>query len=118
MTFSVQSISFSVNGLFRCHESLQRKGRRLQATREQRLTPTYAEDLSLQVTVKQPVPKLEVDASALPDSLLAGESCVAFLTLRNCTEEVIADLKVLSSHPHVLMPLKETLGKTCHVHRD
>lgn len=111
MTFNTQAITFTANGVLKCRQSLERKGKRLQATREQRLEPTYAKDLSLQVTVKPPVPKLQVDTAALPDNLLAGQTCISHIIVKNCTSESVADLRILSSHPHFLLPLQEESGE-------
>lgn len=112
-TFAVDSVSFVANGLLKCREPLQRKGARLQNTREQRLTPTYAPDHSLRVSVRQPIPKLQLDVSQLPSELLAGETRISSIVVKNCTSVPLANLRILSSHPNFILPLSSTTGELC-----
>lgn len=107
----MKAVGFTVNGLLHCQESMIRKGKRLQLTREHLLSPTYAQDTSLKVTVKDPVPKLEVDGTALPSRLLAGETILSHIIVNNITSQQIANIRVMSSHSNFLLPLENSSGE-------
>lgn len=76
-------------------QSLKKQGRRLNATREQRLTPTYAPDRSLLVKVREPKPSLKVRLESSPSDLLVGEEWGGNLILQNVGSVSLRDLRVI-----------------------
>ncbi|EPQ31061.1 uncharacterized protein PFL1_01250 [Pseudozyma flocculosa PF-1] len=80
-------------------ESLDKRGKRLGATREQRLTPTYAPDQMLRLTVHEAEPAITASLASPPSSMLLGEECRVELTLRNVSGEGLRDVRALCNQP-------------------
>ncbi|EIW66611.1 hypothetical protein TREMEDRAFT_34792 [Tremella mesenterica DSM 1558] len=94
VSFSLKSVEFMFHRLFPCSQSLERKGSRLHSTKEQRLTPTYAKDTSLQVRVEAGRPSVQADFVGLPDVMYAGEVLQVELKIRNTGREVVRDFGI------------------------
>jgi hypothetical protein len=106
-TFRITSVSYLLNGVLKCTETLarRRRGKRLHATKEQLIHPTYAQDTSLDVAVREPVPTLNADLSDLPTTLFEGESVLCHIRLSNSGSVPLSDLIVISDHPSMVTPL-------------
>jgi hypothetical protein len=106
-TFRITSVSYLLNGVLKCTETLARRGKRLHATKEQLINPTYAQDTSLDVAVREPVPTLNADLSDLPTTLFEGESVLCHIRLSNPGSVPLSDLVVISDHPSMVTPLEQ-----------
>lgn len=94
-SLQVTGIAFNLSGVVPFTQSLKKQGRRLNATREQRLTPTYAPDRSLLVKVREPKPSLKVRLESSPSDLLVGEEWGGNLILQNVGSVSLRDLRVI-----------------------
>lgn len=97
--FSFISVSFRFNDLLPCTETLVGRPKRLNNTREQLTTATYADDTSLLVTVRSAIPLLSIDVDDLPSTLHAGETLCSSITVTNNGQVTLRDLRSLCSHP-------------------
>lgn len=78
----ITAVSFLFNRFFPVLESLSKRGKRLHATKEQRLTASYARDSSLDVFVVPPRPRIRAEWVELPEWLYEGETRKIGLKLR------------------------------------
>lgn len=101
-TLEFTHVTFAFHKLLPCRQSLTRRGKRLHATKAQRLTPTYAPDTSLSVSIRPPRPNLAVSLDALPLALGQGESSTVSIELSNTGGAPLRDLRLLVSDPSVL----------------
>lgn len=102
-SFKFTSVSFRFNDLLPCTESLVKKPKRLNATRNQLVTATYAEDTSLSVIIRSPIPILSISLDELPDNLYAGEARMTSITLTNTGQVALINLKAICSHPSFII---------------
>ncbi|KAL1410386.1 hypothetical protein Q8F55_004396 [Vanrija albida] len=82
-TFTAMAALFNFHRFFPCVESLERRGRRLNNTKAQRLTPTYAKDTTLTVHVEASSPRVAIEMFGVPESLYEGEVVEAQIKLQN-----------------------------------
>jgi len=73
----------------------EKKGKRLNATKEQRMNVMYAEDKSLTFTVTPPMPLLDVVFHSKPTSVYAGETCKIILEINNKGNCTLKNLKLV-----------------------
>ena len=93
---------FAFHKLLACRQPLTRRGKRLHTTKAQRLTPTYAPDTSLAVSIRPPRPNLAVSVDGLPLALGQGESRQVEIELKNTGGAAMKALRVLASDPSVI----------------
>lgn len=96
-TVTISSVSFSFHRFFPCEQSLEQRGKRLQATKAQRITPTYGKDNSLVVAIGRPRPTLCIEWEEMPDEVYAGEQVQAKLRIRNAGKVAIEDVQLVAS---------------------
>lgn len=96
--FTVANASFTFHRFLPCVESLERKGKRLFATKQQRLTPMYAKDTSLTVHAEATRPRLEIQLTGVPNSMLEGEMVDAEITLQNKGTLGLQDVQIITNH--------------------
>ncbi|BEI82101.1 hypothetical protein CcaverHIS002_0212610 [Cutaneotrichosporon cavernicola] len=101
-TLSVKSARFTFHRFLPTTQSLERRGRRLHATKAQRVTPTYAPDTTLTVHVEGSTPRVAAHIIGVPDAVLAGEVVDAELRLRNSGAQPVEDVQLLTSHYGVI----------------
>jgi hypothetical protein len=77
----------------------QKRGRRLNDTKEQRTSVTYAADTSLVYTVAPRMPLLDVQFQQFPETLFSGEVIKTVLIIANKGERALTSLKLKCSHP-------------------
>lgn len=104
-TYRISAISFLFHGLLPCIQSLERKGKRLFTTKQERLEPTYAQDDSLVVTVGQPKPNIQLDFDLVPTVMIHGELRQVDITMTNTGSMAVRDVKMLSSIGGFLSPV-------------
>jgi len=73
----------------------EKKGKRLNATREQRMNVMYSEDKSLLFTVTPPMPLLDVVFHSKPTSVFAGETTKIILEINNKGNCTLKNLKLV-----------------------
>ncbi|KAF7724948.1 Trafficking protein particle complex 8 [Apophysomyces ossiformis] len=95
----VRGLHYTLNGLVHTFRPFHKKGRRLNNTKEQRMTPTYAADLTLDILVTSPMPLLDLAFHNLPESILSGEVVQAVLEINNKGNKGLTALRLKSSHP-------------------
>lgn len=96
-TVTISSVSFSFHRFFPCEQSLEQRGKRLHATKAQRITPTYGKDNSLVVEIGQPRPILCIEWETLPDEVYAGEQVQAKLRIRNAGKVAVDNVQLATS---------------------
>ncbi|WWD16547.1 hypothetical protein CI109_100974 [Kwoniella shandongensis] len=96
-TLRLSKASFMFHRFFPCDQSLEKKGKRLQATKAQRLKPTYAEDTSLTIAVLPARARVEAELIGVPDVVYEGEAVEAELKIRNAGKVGVEDLRVIWS---------------------
>jgi len=82
-TMTIKSVKFDFHRFFPCEQPLARRGRRLHATKQQRVEPTYANDTSLNVEIQQARPVMSVRLEGVPDVMFVGEQVGGTLVIRN-----------------------------------
>lgn len=91
-------ITYRFNNLLPCSESLEGIPKRLISTRDQLTTPTYSQS-PLCVTIRSPIPVLQVNLDDLPAQILEGQTISTLITLRNTGGVTLRDLQVLCNLP-------------------
>jgi hypothetical protein len=82
-TITIKSVKFDFHRFFPCEQPLARRGRRLHATKQQRVEPTYANDTSLYVEIQQARPVMSASLEGIPDVIFVGEQVGGTLVIRN-----------------------------------
>ncbi|KAG0191141.1 Trafficking protein particle complex 8 [Apophysomyces sp. BC1034] len=98
----VQGLHYTLNGLVHTFRPFHKKGRRLNSTKEQRITPTYAPDCTLDILVTSPMPLLDLAFHNFPETILSGEVVQAVLEINNKGNKGLTALRLKSSHPSFL----------------
>jgi hypothetical protein len=95
----VVGIHYTFNNLIHSFHKFEKKGQRLNDTKEQRLEESYAQDSSLDIHVTSPMPLLDVVFHECPEMLLSGEVCQIMLEITNRGNLGLTSLRVMTSHP-------------------
>ncbi|CAG8595408.1 16304_t:CDS:10, partial [Acaulospora morrowiae] len=95
----ILGLKYILNSLIRGLKKFAKRGKRLNQTKEQRLSVVYAYDHSLDLVVTSSMPLLEVAFHSFPEMLLSGEVAQVFLEINNKGQEELRDLRVKMSHP-------------------
>lgn len=102
---TIVAIAYQLDGTLACRDPLARRGKRLNATQEQRaaVEPSYARDISFDLAIRAAVPALQATVHDWPTApLLEGETVVASVRLTNAGSIAIAAVHALSGSPDVL----------------
>ncbi|WVF67170.1 hypothetical protein IAT40_001916 [Kwoniella sp. CBS 6097] len=113
-TLRLSQVTFLFHRFFPCVQDLHRKGRRLQTTKAQKLTPTYAEDTSLTVDVAPTRAILGVEVVDVPETVYAGEEVEGSIRVVNRGKVGVHDLRMIWNHYGVIRP-KAGLNDTKHL---
>ena len=81
--YTVKSVHFNFNRFFPYEQMLARKGRRLHATKQQRIEPTYADDATLTISIEPSRPTAVVSLEASTGYVYEGEEVPLTLHIRN-----------------------------------
>ncbi|KAI6047762.1 ER-golgi trafficking TRAPP I complex 85 kDa subunit-domain-containing protein [Pisolithus marmoratus] len=101
----IADLRYDFLGLLPTKESLSRRGRRLQDTLQQRLTPTYAPDIPIRVEIEDD--DLELDVSFATDEplvVLEGEYRWVEMTLSNVGSRAIGEVWLLAGPEDQISP--------------
>lgn len=93
-TITIQSVKFDFHRFFPCEQTLARKGRRLHSTKQQRITPTYANNTSLRVEIGNARPIVSARLEGLPDAMYVGEQVKGILGIRNEGSIAFSDVQL------------------------
>jgi hypothetical protein len=107
-TVTINSASFSFHRFFPCEQSLEQRGKRLHATKAQRITPTYGKDNSLVVEIGEPRPILCMEWEDLPEEVYAGEQVKAKLRVRNAGKVAVENVQLVLSDRVITMSDSES----------
>ncbi|KAI5480856.1 (transport protein particle) complex protein Trs85 [Pseudohyphozyma bogoriensis] len=99
VTFGFTSVSFRFNDLLPCTETLISRSKPLSGPVGPDKTNSSEAQPSLKITIRSPVPILEVSLDQLPSELYAGEVKLVNITVVNAGEVDLVDLRSLCSHP-------------------
>nr|XP_019050343.1 hypothetical protein I302_00772 [Kwoniella bestiolae CBS 10118]OCF29273.1 hypothetical protein I302_00772 [Kwoniella bestiolae CBS 10118] len=94
-TLNLSNVTFLFHQFFPCTQSLVRKGKRLHATKAQRVNPTYAEDQSLTVSITPSKASLFVELEGIPERLYEGEVVEGKLRLINRGKLGVGDVGMI-----------------------
>ena len=95
---------------FPCSQSLERRGKRLYATKAQRIVPAYADDTSLHVEVGRSRPRATVELEGVPDSLYLGEEVEGIIRATNTGRLAVDGVQLFTSEMGMIR-LKHPDGK-------
>lgn len=101
-SLTLSSVSFNFHRCVPVTESLERHGRRLHATKAQRVTPTYLPDTTLTIHAAEGAPRVVAHLRGVPDLLYEGEVVDAELVLHNAGRTEVERLEAVCSHYGVL----------------
>ena len=97
----VASVTFRLADTIHLVQHLEKKGKRLNGTKDQRTSTTYGPDLSLAVSVHRPRPTLTARIVDPPMHMFLGEQVRLQVLLKNQGTTMIEDLRALSNQPEV-----------------
>jgi len=98
-TLKVLGLRYSLSSLIHGVKKFSRRGKRLNDTKEHRMSVVYATDRSLDLMVTSPMPLLEVAFHSFPELLFSGEVTQVVLEINNKGQKGLTDLRVKMSHP-------------------
>jgi hypothetical protein len=101
-TVTITHATFLFHRFFPCIQSLLRKGKRLHATKAQRINPTYGTDTTLTVEIKAARPSLAVELTGVPDVLYEGEEVEGMLRMTNTGRVTVEDVWLMLSEAGVV----------------
>lgn len=81
--YTVNSVRFNFNRFFPYEQTLARKGRRLHATKQHRIQPTYADDTTLTISIEPSRPTATVSIDTPPGPVHEGEEVPMTIHIRN-----------------------------------
>ncbi|ORX86207.1 hypothetical protein BCR32DRAFT_265161 [Anaeromyces robustus] len=94
-TLKIQGIKYFLFDLVKANHPFRRKGKRLNATLEQRMNQVYADDKSLTFSVTPPMPLLDVVFYNKPTTIFAGETTKIILEINNKGNCTLKNLKLV-----------------------
>ncbi|ORX33680.1 ER-golgi trafficking TRAPP I complex 85 kDa subunit-domain-containing protein [Kockovaella imperatae] len=106
-SYTISTISFLFHGFYPCTQSLKKQGKRLHASKEQRLTPTYAQDRSLTFAVGPPRPRVVVQLLGMPTQMFQGEVVDGSISILNPGSIEIQGVDMITSETGVLIGLHD-----------
>lgn len=101
-TFQIQSLAYLLNEILPCEDSLFKKGKRLHVTKQHLVEPTYAQDKSYNVVVRDAVPQVTLDLSRLPNTLLSGQIVHTTIALQAANSQRIDKIFVICDSPNFI----------------
>jgi hypothetical protein len=96
-TIEITSVSFLFHRFLPCTQSLIKKGKRLHATKAQRIGASYRRDTSLTVDVGIEGVRMDVRLEGIPEDLYEGEAVEGVLLVKNTGKRAIEGIQLLIS---------------------
>ena len=106
-SYTITSISFLFHNFFPCTQSLAKRGKRLHATKVQRLKPAYAADRSLTIEVGPSRPRLAAHINC-PSEMFLGEVVERTLLVENVGITPIYSLDLFTSESGISIATQST----------
>ena len=94
---AIPHVSFLFHRFFPCTQSLHRSGKRLHATKAQRIAPSYADPTILTIDVGARRPQMSAELADIPTDLLAGEEVQGMLQLVNVGKVAVEEIQLFMS---------------------
>ncbi|KAI7902118.1 ER-golgi trafficking TRAPP I complex 85 kDa subunit-domain-containing protein [Cokeromyces recurvatus] len=98
-SIQVTGLHYTLNELVHTFKPFSKKGKRLNRTKEEMMSATYAADRSLDILVTSPMPLLDLVFHHVPDSILSGEVIQTVLEINNKGNKGLTLLRLKTSHP-------------------
>ncbi|KAJ2160954.1 hypothetical protein GGF46_001874 [Coemansia sp. RSA 552] len=98
-SLEVRGARFLLCDILPVYKPLVLPGRRLNETKEQRVTPTYSPDARLGFRVDQNFPRVEAVLGDFPDTLMSGSMHCASIRLTNRSSTPCQNIALWMSHP-------------------
>ncbi|KAI8068329.1 ER-golgi trafficking TRAPP I complex 85 kDa subunit-domain-containing protein [Gongronella butleri] len=99
-SISVRGVHYTVNDQVHTFHAFEKQGKRLNDTLAQRVTPTWAEDHTLDILVTLPMPLLDLQFHNVPDTMLSGQVVQAVMEINNKGNRGLTSLCLKTSHPN------------------
>lgn len=96
---TIKTVKFDFHRFFPCEQPLGRKGRRLHATKQQRVDPSYANDTSLTIEIQQAKPTISARFDGFPDTMYVGEQVGGMLEIRNEGKTAFGGVQLCLNEP-------------------
>jgi len=109
---SLSDVSFLFHRFFPCSQSLQKRGKRLHATKAERITPTYADATALTVDVGAFRPQMTAELAEVSTVLYAGEEVVGSIRLMNTRKVAVEDVRFLPNRMGMIR-VPEQSSRSC-----
>ncbi|CAO3630125.1 unnamed protein product [Cunninghamella blakesleeana] len=98
-SITIVGLHYTLNDLVHTFRPFHKKGKRLNSTKEERMSVVYAPDRSLDILVTSPMPLLDLAFHNVPDSIFSGEVVQTILEINNKGNKGLTSLQLKSSHP-------------------
>ncbi|KAI8096946.1 ER-golgi trafficking TRAPP I complex 85 kDa subunit-domain-containing protein [Halteromyces radiatus] len=98
-SITIVGLHYTFNDLVHTFRPFNKKGKRLNNTKEERMTIAYAPDRSLDILVTPPMPLLDLTFHNVPETILSGEVVQAVLEINNKGNKGLTSLRLKSNHP-------------------
>ncbi|KAJ1772033.1 hypothetical protein EV179_001364 [Coemansia sp. RSA 487] len=98
-SLSILGANYLLCDILPTFKSLRIPGRRLNDTKEQRLSVTYAPETTLGFCIDPNLPHLEMALEEFPDALMSGSMCQVSLRVKNCGTLPCKSMALWLSHP-------------------
>ncbi|KAI8328146.1 ER-golgi trafficking TRAPP I complex 85 kDa subunit-domain-containing protein [Chlamydoabsidia padenii] len=98
-SITIVGLHFTFNDLVHTFRPFNKKGNRLNNTKEDRMTVAYAPDRSLDILVTPPMPLLDINLHNVPETILSGEVIQSVLEINNKGNKGLTSLQLKSNHP-------------------
>lgn len=95
----INGLHYTLNELVHTFRPFHKKGRRLNKTKEEMMSVTYAPDRSLDILVTSPMPLLDLAFHHVPETILSGEVIQTVLEINNKGNKGLTALRLKTSHP-------------------
>ncbi|KAI7886863.1 ER-golgi trafficking TRAPP I complex 85 kDa subunit-domain-containing protein [Mucor mucedo] len=95
----VNGLHYTLNDLVHTFRPFHKKGKRLNKTKQDMMSVTYAPDRSLDILVTSPMPLLDLAFHHVPETILSGEVVQTVLEINNKGNKGLTALRLKSSHP-------------------
>ncbi|KAI8335602.1 ER-golgi trafficking TRAPP I complex 85 kDa subunit-domain-containing protein [Blakeslea trispora] len=98
-SIKITGLHYTLNDLVHTFRPFNKKGKRLNRTKEEMMSVTYAPDRSLDILVTSPMPLLDLAFHHVPETILSGEVIQTVLEINNKGNKGMTALHLKSSHP-------------------
>ncbi|KAI8076416.1 ER-golgi trafficking TRAPP I complex 85 kDa subunit-domain-containing protein [Gilbertella persicaria] len=98
-SLQVTGLHYTLNELVHTFRPFHKKGKRLNKTKADMMSVTYAPDRSLDILVTSPMPLLDLAFHHVPETIMSGEVIQTVLEINNKGNKGLTALRLKTSHP-------------------